>query len=110
MESIYILTPEWFDTIYLNYKNNEVIRNLNQDKGIFTKEKNKLLITWNQWGKETLFYFDNIYYNLDENDEIKIFLESDYFHDYAILTPKTQSIFLKNYEHQNGTYKFKEKN
>lgn len=109
MESIYILTPEWFDTIYLNYKNNEVIRNLNQDKGIFTKEKNKLLITWNQWGKETLFYFDNIYYNLDENDEIKIFLESDYFHDYAILTPKTQSIFLKNYEHQNGTYKFKEK-
>ena len=75
METIYVLTEEWYDIIYL--ENNNAVRYLNKDKGTFTKNNNLLIITWNEWGDEFFTHFNNIYYKLDNKDFIKIYVETD---------------------------------
>ena len=39
METIYVLTEEWFDIIYL--ENNNAVRYLNKDKGTFINNNNR---------------------------------------------------------------------
>ena len=102
METIYVLTEEWYDIIYL--ENNNAIRNLNKDKGTFVKNNNILVITWNEWGDEFFSNFNNIYYKLDNKDFIKIYIESDDIIDYAILYPSRKIIQFVNYNLEGMFY------
>ena len=110
MESIYVLTEEWFDIIYIDNNKKEIIRKLNKDNGTFLKEDNKLNIIWKKWGIEKFVNYDQIYYQLDENNNIKIYLENEDFIDYAILNPIKKHIYLENYKNKKGNYIFQDQN
>jgi hypothetical protein len=102
METIYVLTEEWYDIIYL--ENNYAVRHLNKDKGTFTKNNNLLIISWNKWGDEFFTNFNNIYYKLDKKDFIKIYVETDDIIDYAILYPSKKIIQFVNYNLEGMFY------
>ena len=102
METIYVLTEEWYDIIYL--ENNNAIRNLNKDKGTFIKNNNLLIITWNEWGDEFFTNFNNIYYKLENKDFMKIYIETDDIIDYAILSPSRKIIQFVNYNLEGMFY------
>ena len=103
MESIYVLTEEWFDIIYL--ENNVARRKINNDKGSYTRENNKLIIKWTQWGNEIFHNFDNIYYKLNKDNCLKIYIEEDDLIDYVHIDPNKREFRLLNYN-LKGNYFF----
>jgi hypothetical protein len=96
METIYVLTEEWFDTILL--ENNIAIRNMNNDKGYFKIENDLLIIQWDEWGIEYFTNFNNTYYKMNNKDNLKIYVETDDLIDYVILYPSKKRIKFMNYD------------
>ena len=100
---IQIVTNNWIDILSLN--NNIAIRNFNNDKGSYELYDDKLIIHWDQWGKEVFSKINNIYYNCISN-YIEINLENDLWNDICIFNIETSIVNRKNIKEDFGYFYF----
>ena len=108
MNSIFVITNEWIDIIYLN--NNIAIRKANQDSGSYELTEYIFKVYWNKWGLEVFTKVDNIYYNCN-NGIFELQLETNEWNDVCIFNINSKKVVKKYNNHDNeGLYFFKDNN